>query len=125
MIPTIGTTNAGQAVSTDSAVSAAARGQSGGSGIPVAVWPSTAAVGLVVIVIVLSYVAYRRRKKVKRTKKQQDSKRMSKTDAGDSIADTVAEDEYYSDSMTYEYYETPPSAAVPKSNLDQSKSTHL
>ena len=50
---------------------------------------------------------------------------MSKTGAGDSIADTVAEDEYYSDSMTYEYYETPPSAAVPKSNLDQSKSTHL
>ena len=52
---------------------------------------------------------------------------MSKTDAGDSIADAVAEDEYYTDfdSMTYEYYETPPSAAVPKSNLDQSKSTHL
>ena len=56
---------------------------------------------------------------------------MSKTGAGVStdysVDNTVAvdDDEYYSDSMTYEYYETPPSAAVPKSNLDQSKSTHL
>ena len=123
MIPTIGTTNADRAVSTDSAVSVAARGQSDDSGISVVLWLPGVLL-LLAITIGVAYFVYQRLKEDKETKNQQNPNTTTTTAAtaatAANAANPASDDEYYyTDVGSFEYYYEPPSANVPKLKFQQ------